>query len=122
MKRIICTCCYADVTALVGQDKYGGCASCRSFGTMLLMIPTIHLNGTSKERLIDGLCEVSEKIDIAYSMLKQMAPNGRDYYPQGPTALAEAEGEHHARLKKLEDVRKEIDAMVDVIFSQTPGI
>lgn len=79
---------------------------------MLLTIPTIHLNGTSKERLIDGFCEVSDKINIAYEMLKQTAPNGRDYYPQGPSAFAEAEKEHLARLAKLDEVKKEIDVLI----------
>jgi hypothetical protein len=39
------------------------------------------------------------------------APNGRDYYPQGPRALERATEEHLARLARLDDVKKEIDEL-----------
>lgn len=80
-----------------------------------MMIPTIHLNGTSKERLIESLCEASGKLNDAYEAMKQTAPNGRDYYPQGPDALGKATEEHFARLRKLDGVKEEIDALTIAI-------
>lgn len=74
-----------------------------------MTLPTIHLNGTSKESLIDDLCTASDALNAAYEALKQTAPNGRDYYPQGPEAFAKAGGEHLDRLKRLNAIKKEID-------------
>lgn len=76
-----------------------------------MQLPTIHLNGTSKERLIESLCEASQALDLAYSALKQTAPNGRDYYPQGPDALTIATDEHIRRLLRLDGIKKEIDEL-----------
>jgi len=80
-----------------------------------MQLPCIHLNGTSKERLIESLCAASQALDLAYSALKQTAPNGRDYYPIGPGALERATAEHFGRLRKLDDVKKEIDEITVAI-------
>lgn len=76
-----------------------------------MTIPTIHLNGTSKDRLVATLCEASQALDLAYSALKQTAPNGRDYYPQGGDAFSNANDEHVERLLKVDSVKKEIDEL-----------
>ena len=76
-----------------------------------MQLPTIHLNGTSKERLIEDLCHASHALDAAYDALRQTAPNGRDYYPQGPDALAKATDEHHRRLGRLDEIKKEVDEL-----------
>jgi hypothetical protein len=80
-----------------------------------MQLPTIHHNGTSKERLIEALCEASAKLDDAYQALKQTAPNGRDYYPQGPEALQRATAEHLDRLRRVDAVKNEIDALTIAI-------
>ena len=74
-------------------------------------LPTIHLNGTSKERLIEALCEASQAIELAYQATKQTGPNGRDYYTQGAVAMENAEREHRSRLERLDAVKDELDAM-----------
>ena len=83
-----------------------------------MILPTIHLNGTSKERLIESLCNASNALNDAYSALKETAPNGRDYYPQGPQALKQATDEHMLRLRKLDAVKAEIDALTLAIDQQ----
>lgn len=80
-----------------------------------MQLPTIHLNGTSKESLVDSLCTASFALDAAYTALKQTAPNGRDYYPQGPAALQQAESEHLDRLRRLDAIKSEIDEMTIAI-------
>ena len=80
-----------------------------------MQLPCVHLNGTSKERLIEALCEASQALDLAYEALKRTAPNGRDYYPLGPGALPTAENEHFARLQRVDDVKQEIDALTVAI-------
>lgn len=76
-----------------------------------MQLPTLHLNGTSKERLIDALCNASAALDGAYESLKQTAPNGRDYYPQGPAAYTKANDEHMDRLRRLDAIKSEVDAL-----------
>ena len=88
-----------------------------------MQLPTIHSNGTSKERLIEGLSEASQALDEAYRYLKLTAPNGRDYYPQGDTALANATREHMDRLGRLDAIKNEIDEMTLAIdrADDSPG-
>lgn len=77
--------------------------------------PTIHLNGTSRERLLDGFMEASQAIEAAYQAIKQTAPNGRDYYPQGARAMEAAEAEHYSRLSRLDAIKKELDEMASAV-------
>lgn len=76
-----------------------------------MQLPTIHTNGTSKERLIELLCEASQALDLAFSALKQTAPNGRDYYPQGNDAFDKAVAEHYDRMKRLDAIKDEVDEL-----------
>lgn len=85
-----------------------------------MTLPTIHLNGTSPDRLIADLCAASSALDAAYEALKQTAPNGRDWYPQGPAAMAAAEAEHMSRLRRVDEVKKEVDELTFAI-SQMDG-
>lgn len=76
-----------------------------------MMIPTIHANGTSKERLIESLTEASQALDLAYEAMNRTAPNGRDYYPQGQDAICDAQHEHSDRLRRLDKIKHEIDQL-----------
>lgn len=80
-----------------------------------MTIPTIHMNGTSKGSLIEALCKASHALNDAYKALRATAPNGRDYYQQGPEAMKAAVAEHHARLRKLDEVKGEVDSMAQAI-------
>lgn len=80
-----------------------------------MVLPTIHLNGTPKNRLIDGLCEVSEALDAAFAAMKRAGPNGRDYYPQGPDALPAAIDEHNDRMRRLDAIKSEVDVLINAI-------
>ena len=76
-----------------------------------MMVPTLHLNGTSKTSLIDDLCEASHALNVAYDAMKRCGPNGRDYYPQGPNAINVATDEHSDRLRRLDAIKHEIDEL-----------
>ncbi len=76
-----------------------------------MQLPTIHSNGTCKEQLIEALCKCSTALDNAYNALKETAPNGRDYYPQGNEALSRATEEHLSRLGRLDKIKGEIDVL-----------
>lgn len=43
------------------------------------MFPTIHLNGTSPQELINAIEEAQHAINVAYDALAKTAPNMRDY-------------------------------------------
>lgn len=83
-----------------------------------MTLPTIHLNGTSKQSLIDGYCDAYDALNNAYEVLKQTAPNGRDFYPQGPEAFKAADNEHMARLRKIDEVLKELQTLSMAIDEQ----
>jgi|WetSurMetagenome_2_1015567.scaffolds.fasta_scaffold00693_5 hypothetical protein len=72
------------------------------------IIPTIHLNGSSKAELLDKLRTAIGLIDKAIDGVRQTAPNGRDYYPQGTAAFQEARDAFHLMLGKLGEVRGEL--------------
>lgn len=76
-----------------------------------MKIPTIHLNGSSRERLVEGYCDASNAIRKAMDVLQEHSPHGRDYYPQGDGAFAAASDEHRARVRKLDEVRIELAAI-----------
>lgn len=76
-----------------------------------MQLPVIHMNGTSRDSLVEDLCKVSHVLNDAYEAMKQACPNGRDYYPLGPGAIRQAESEHLDRLRRVDAVKSEIDAM-----------
>lgn len=76
-----------------------------------MIVPTVHLNGTSRDELLKQLTDASEALDAAYNMLKKANPNGRDYYPQGTDVIYKAIEEHMSRLRKIDEVKEEIDEL-----------
>ena len=72
------------------------------------IIPTIHLNGSSKNDLLDKLRTAIRLIDAAIDGVRRTAPNGRDYYPKGNAAFQEARDAFHLMLGKLGEVRVEL--------------
>lgn len=80
-----------------------------------MMHPTIHLNGTSRDTLIQQLKKAVNDLRIAIDSVSDAAPNGRDYYPQGDIAINQAIREHTKRMQKLIDVRKELEMIWESI-------
>ena len=78
-----------------------------------MILPTIHMNGTSARSLLEGYCDAISAIHDALDALARVAPNGRDYYPQGPDACALADGEHDARKRALIGVLHELQTLAD---------
>lgn len=78
-------------------------------------VPTIHSNGTSREQLLDQVCQAHFAVIKAVEALERAAPNGRDYYPQGNSALKLATEAHHARVVKLVDVLVELARLAEEI-------
>lgn len=81
---------------------------------MELVIPIVHLNGTSRESLIDNLSEVYNALEDVRGKLKQAAPNGRDYYPD-PGRMDLAVAQHRRRLSAIDALQNEIEAEMEAI-------
>lgn len=83
-----------------------------------LAVPTIHLNGTSAERLTEDLANAYSKITEALEALAQTAPNGRDYYVKEAGAFEQAQNEHYARIARLVAVQTELEQIMEGIDAQ----
>jgi hypothetical protein len=81
-----------------------------------LKIPTIHLNGTSKDALFQQVCNAIDAVHAAGDALAQATPNGRDYYPQGQEAIYAAMRQHEARMTKLREVARELETIAQAIM------
>lgn len=82
-----------------------------------VVCPIVHMNGTSKDALIGGLCLVREKLEEAYQALKEASPNGRDYYPVAGL-MDKAVEQHMARMRAIDAIVDGLDAEIDAIDKQ----
>jgi hypothetical protein len=73
--------------------------------------PTIHLNGTSGDELQRQVRDVVDALYKALEAARQAVPNGRDYYPQGDSALWKAVDEHRLRIERLQAVLGEYETL-----------
>ncbi len=71
-------------------------------------VPTIHLNGTSADALIEQLTGAGGALRAAIRALDEAAPNARDYYVQGADAYAKASREHLSRVERVRAVLDEV--------------
>jgi hypothetical protein len=78
-----------------------------------LKFPTVHINGTSKQELLEQYISACTALRNALVTLSSIYPNGRDYYPQGPNAIHEAMEQHSNRMAKLRAVLAEIEQLAE---------
>lgn len=83
---------------------------------MTLAIPTVHLNGTSRDELVSQVSGAHEAVCKAILKLREASPNGRDYYVTG--TISKAMDEHAARLTHLETVAGELETIWQGISDQ----
>lgn len=83
-----------------------------------LIVPIVHLNGTSADELKEQLQFAYSSLWDAVEALKRSAPNGRDYYPQ-PGLLEKAELQHRRRIMTLHSMQQELEDQMDGIDAQT---
>jgi len=81
-----------------------------------LIIPIVHLNGTSKRELLAQISNANHALIAAVDALQKMSPNGRDYYLTGN--LKEAEKAHRDRVLKVMSVQTDIMAIGEAIADQ----
>lgn len=73
-----------------------------------MILPTIHLNGTSAEMLLEGYLDANRAVLDAADVLRKIEFNARDYYPQGMEAWDKAVEEMRERHLKLKSVADEL--------------
>lgn len=71
------------------------------------ILPIVHLNGTSREELIQVRRDAARSVFDAISAVAAMSPNGRDYYPVRGL-FDQARDQHARRLKALDEIYNEI--------------
>jgi hypothetical protein len=76
-----------------------------------MKLPTIHLNGTSAQELLDQNRAVLDAIHQLQEALSAATPNARDYYPQGAGAYTIARNEHITRQQAIQQMEDEIMAI-----------
>jgi hypothetical protein len=85
-----------------------------------VIVPTVHLNGTSSESLMAQLQKIDAALDATLSAMAEATPHNRDYYVQAdPDAGYHARLAHGERMMRLEAVRAEIQAIWQGIYDQT---
>jgi hypothetical protein len=76
---------------------------------MAVILPVVHMNGTSRDVLLEQRLAAGSKIRQALQALGEMAPNARDYYPV-PGRWEQAVAQHARRAAMLREVLGEIEA------------
>ena len=80
-----------------------------------LRMPTVHLNGSSKDDLINQYLSAAQAVFAAMESVDKAAPNARDYYPAGDHAFKEAAAEHRERAQALRRVYDELMAITEYL-------
>lgn len=85
---------------------------------MNVIPPTININGTSGQNLLDQATNAGEALREAFRTLQDMAPNGRDYQTAPVGAYETARSQHNSRMSRLDDISKEIEEVALQIHGQ----
>lgn len=83
-----------------------------------IIFPTVHINGTGKQDLIDERCAVVEALYTAGKRLAAACPNGRDFYPDECKEWEAAYDQHKRRLQIIRDLTAEMEAETSAIADQ----
>lgn len=77
-----------------------------------MQLPIIHLNGTSRARLLSDYSIALAAAQSALSAFQSIEFNARDYYPAGPGAFDIAREEHAHIARRLAEVCEDLDVFV----------
>lgn len=87
-----------------------------------MITPTIHLNGTGADRLLDDVMVARTALRAAVEALAAVGPNARDYYVQGEHAYGVARREHEEREAHFRTVAGDLDTLAESIADQRDAI
>ena len=74
----------------------------------LLVTPTVHMNGTGAQELIDLNVTAMDAVEKAIEAVAKAAPHGRDYYVSTKFTYQDALEEHTSRLLALNIIKDEL--------------
>lgn len=74
---------------------------------MSLIRPTLNINGSSADDLIEPRIAAYDALSEAFAALQRATPNGRDYPGDNDACVADR-GRHYARLEAINALRAEI--------------
>jgi len=77
-----------------------------------MQYPTVHINGTSEDQLLEGYCDAMNALLDAIKKLEACSPNARDYYVNDGDINA-ACTEHANRVADLIAVRRDINKLAE---------
>ncbi len=83
-----------------------------------MRLPTIHLNGTDPQTLLDAYTAAHEAVRAATTALDAIPVNARDYYPQGDRAAFDAYREHSERIRHLAALAEELHQVISHIDAE----
>jgi len=82
------------------------------------VVPTVHLNGTDKQDLLNQLQEAIGSVEDAGKSLAKASPHLRDYYTQPKGEWNRAQDQHEARIVKLREIVKELETIAEGVIDQ----
>lgn len=86
-----------------------------------MIVPSIHLNGTSRDDLVRQCVQATTALQTALQKLEMATPHPRDYYVQNdPNAGKTARAEHRRRCELVKSVLDEMQALGEAIVT-APG-
>lgn len=85
---------------------------------MSVTAPVVHLNGTSRQQLVDDYTEAASYARSLLEKLGDTSPNMRDYYPIGKEAYDKAFAEHSARVNRVRGVLEELEQLLEAVVTQ----
>ncbi len=82
--------------------------------------PTVHLNGTSKQALLDQQIDAINALRVAASAMRAASPHQRDYYVKKDQAVAwaRAREEHVLRLRAIDALINELTEIAKEVADQ----
>ena len=81
-----------------------------------MITPTVHLNGTGKETLVEQHMQAYQALMEAYGLMCDAAPHARDYMDR--EALSEAKLAHYTRTERVLVIADEYAAIALGISEQ----
>lgn len=85
-----------------------------------IVVPAVHLNGTSANELMELRKTAYAALDHALAALREMAPNGRDYYLERDK-MQKAVAQHRRRADTLVGLMEELQDEMRSIQEQMEG-
>jgi hypothetical protein len=87
---------------------------------MSLILPTVHLNGTSRDSLLEGYMAAMDALRLAIQEVQAAAPHARDYYVQAGDTFCMAQNQHFTRLARLRETLDELNTIAEHVAGVTP--